>query len=457
MTYRLLIDEGVFANRALLLRDEEPDQFALENNTQPSLTSAIFMGRVTAHLNDMAAAFVDIGGGKSGLLRAQDWVGDYDKSKPFSQQLTEGSLIPVQVTKDPVQDKAYQLSGYLSLEHPLIHLRGFSKNVQFAKSFTSDGDKKKLKQELETYGTGFLLRSRAAKTPTNEILAAAENLYSQWQVIQKKIKTADKVILLIPHPGFTERMVARFGKHANEINITPSNLAANLKKASPSLGQKIHILAGQLSALENFTLDELLETRLPLPNSGNITIEPTEALIAIDVNAASTPKEDANKQAAQLLSRQLRLRNLSGMILIDFAGHQSREESKKLADLLANYCNADPVRVEVLGSSSLGLMQLTRERVAAPLHQLLKNQITVSGHQASLSTLLSFETALTQVLNNKSNRHISCRAGANLYAVLGHFREALCQRYDIELKLARDDNLSPDAYDLTNSPRDIED
>ncbi|MBO6825574.1 MAG: ribonuclease E/G [Sneathiella sp.] len=448
MKRQLLIDEGVFVNRALLLRDEQPQQFTLENTNSPSMVQAVFMGRVASHLNDISAAFIDLGGGKSALLKAQDWDGAFDKSKPFSSQLTEGSLLPVRVIKDPIEDKPFQVTNFLNLEHPLLHLRPYSSNIQFAKSFKDETKKDILQRELLAFPAGFLLRSNAVKAPAESVLQIAGQLYQKWEKLEVRIKSTTAPTCLMPPPSFTERIINQYGHQADEISITPASLIASVKNQAPEVADCIQANVATISVVDPNWTSDFLETRLPLAGGGHVSIEPTEALVSIDVNAAGMDRHAANRQAAKLIAQELRLRNLSGMILIDFAGQQTKEETRELSALLKNASKIDVSRIEIYGSSALGLMQMTRQRLSPPLKSVLSEINTEKGVKIAFKTLFSLEMALLHEVENKPTRRIKITAGNSLYLHLAAKQHDLSARYNLEITLINDDNLAADAYSL---------
>ncbi len=439
MTRRLLIEKGVFTSRAALLQDDILDQYLLENNARPSLVGEIRLGRVSTHLNGIDAAIVALGNGIDGFLRAQDWPGE-KSDKPFSGRLTEGTLLPVQITKDPIDDKPYQVTGYVILENEYVVLKPQTDKLQFPKSFKDPEQKQELEKTLHSLNTGVTLRSKAAELDTDMLLEHVRELKEEWQRLLEKSVTMTTAGVISPAPSFKDRMIEKWGPTAEEIVISPPALSPLF--ASEGLDQELR------------SLDE---THVELMGGGFFTIEPTEALVAIDVNSGGNeawgvkgaPQQHANELAAKEIARELRLRNLSGMILIDFAGQQSRKEAEILTKILKKETQSDDARVEVLGASQLGLLQMTRQRTSAPLHKILNG--SVAGKDTpSLRRLVELEDAILNEVSNTRSRLIKLGTGSRItrYLVDANIAASFYEQHQIQLNISEQSDLQKDQFQI---------
>ncbi len=439
MTRRLLIEKGVFTSRAALLQDDILDRYLLENNTRPSLVGEIRLGRVSSHLNGIDAAIVSLGDGIDGFLRAQDWPGE-KSDKPFSGRLTEGTLLPVQVTKDPIDNKPYQVTGYLILENEFVVLKPQTNKLQFPKSFNDPEQKQELEKALHPLNTGITLRSKAAELDTGTLLEHVRELKEEWQRLLEKSAAMTTTGVIHPAPSFKDRMIEKWGPTAEEIVTSPPALSPLF--VTEGLEQELH------------SLDE---TRVELTGGGFFTIEPTEALVAIDVNSGGSeawgvngaPQQHVNELAATEIARELRLRNLSGMILIDFAGQQSRKEAEVLTKILKKETQPDNARVEVLGASQLGLMQMTRQRTSAPLHKILDR--SVAGKDTPpLRRLVELENAILNEVSNSKSRLIKLATGSRVsrYLVDASIAVSFYEQHQIQLNISERSDLPKDQFHI---------
>ncbi|MBE7635259.1 hypothetical protein GUA87_00255 [Sneathiella sp. P13V-1] len=439
MSCRLLIEKGVFTSRAALLKDDILDRFLLENNARPSLVGEIRLGRVAAHLNGIDAAIISLGDGLDGFLRAQDWPGPKSDT-PFSQKLTEGSLLPVQVTKDPIDDKPYQVTGYVTLENEYVILKPKSDRIQFAKAFKDPAQKAAIETMLTSHTAGLTLRSKAATLTPEDLLPHIQKLEAEWQKIEDLSGAMQKAGVLRTSASFKDRVSKKWGARAEEIVIAPP--AASPLFASEGIDHEVK---------------DLTETRIDLTGGGFLTIEPTEALVAIDVNSAGSdtwaakgaPQQQVNEVAAVEISRQLRLRNLSGMILIDVAGIQSKTEAGSLVEILRRETKSDDAHVEILGPSQLGLMQLTRQRTSAPLHHILKSPVA-GPDTPSLQRLMDLEDSILDAVSHWKTRLVKLNTGARLgrYLKEANALTVIYECHQIQLDLTVVDSMTKDQFQI---------
>ena len=338
---------------------------------EPRQLGAIFLGRVARVEQGMDAAFVDIGGATPGFLGK-------------ARRLTEGAAIIVQARREagggkgPALSASPILSGrYLALDplRPGISIsRRLEQNREAIEAATA---------EILPDGMGVAARPPVRVADEEMLRAELSRLLAEWQRIGELAKSERPPATLLPAPALAERLLLdAAGNVVIDEPKTFSHLAALAGREMPDLVDSIALYRGNIPLFEAQGIEEQLEAALApgvsLPGGGGLVIETTEALVAIDVNMGGgggrLPSETAilkaNMVAAREGARQIRLRNLAGLIVIDFISMRNKGNRRKLVDALRRDVRGDPVRNDVLGMTPAGLIEITRQRAGRPLAEL---------------------------------------------------------------------------------------
>lgn len=420
MARDVLVNAGVGEVRVAVLDGGVLDQLWLErtigledgvkranahNGARRNLVGDIFLGRVQRVLQAMQAAFINIGLERAGFLAARearprtalfrdDPYTDEDRKLQIADYVREGSEILVQVVKDPIGDKGARLSANITIAGRLLILVANSPGVALSRRIEDDAERARLTAILERIladntgelvrGTGFIVRTAAIGMGDAELKDDAIRLSQVWRTIREKRVWASAPAPLHSDLGPIERAL-RDEVDGTVDRIVIDDLSAvriardYAHRAMPAMADKIEHYDERVPLFEHFGIEDEIEALsgplVALSSGGWITIEATEALTSIDVNSGSYIEgvglEDTslkvNLEAAEAIGRQLRLRGIGGLIVIDFIHLSEPTNIKRVIEALTTACAKGRVPSQILGMSEFGLVEMTRKRVRDPL------------------------------------------------------------------------------------------
>ncbi len=357
---------------------------------QRSLVNNVYMGKVRNVLPGMEAAFVDFGEGKNGVLYAGDI--NYDefeiegKKKRIEMALKPGDSVLVQVVKDAMGHKGARLTNQISLAgrylvlSPDADVRGISRRL-------SDDERRRLRDivaELRPKGMGVIVRTAAEGASREDIKADIDRLLEIWKDIDAKKDDVAAPKLLYKEPPLVLRVIREnFTKDFRRLLIddeaTYKSVLKYLEGTEADLKSKVKLYKDELALFERFHVEDQLRKALDrkvwLPSGGHIVIDRTEALTVIDVNTGrfvgrSNLEETVlqnNLEAAEEIARQLRLRDIGGIIVIDFIDMEVPKNQEQVLLRFREHLAKDKMRTQVFDVSNLGLVEMTRKNVSAGL------------------------------------------------------------------------------------------
>src|SRR5579862_448899 len=349
------------------------------------------MGKVQNVLPSMEAAFVDIGKGRNAVLYAGevnfDLSGLEGQPKRIESALKAGQSIIVQVTKDPVGHKGARLTSQVSLPgRYLVYVPGASMTGISRK--LPDTERNRLKAILKTVmpeNAGVIVRTAAEGAAEEELARDVTRLAAQWAAIEKKSKTASAPALLYGEPELTIRVIRDvfnedFGKLVVSGDEAWDVVDEYVKYVAPHLAERVTRWQGDRDAFAAYRIDEqlskALERKVWLPSGGSLVIDKTEAMTVIDVNTGKFTGQGGNLEetvtrnnleAAEEIVRQLRLRDVGGIVVIDFIDMVLESNRELVLRRLLECLARDRTKHQVAEVTSLGLVQMTRKRVGAGL------------------------------------------------------------------------------------------
>jgi ribonuclease E len=356
-----------------------------------TMVGNVYLGKVQNVLPSMEAAFVDIGRGRNAVLYAGEvnWDGSglEGKARSIEQALKSGESVLVQVTKDPVGHKGARLTSHVALSGrhlvyvPNGHASGISRKL-------SDVERRRLRDVLKNLvpdGAGVIVRTAAEGAAEDDLARDVKRLQAQWEEIQARAADGGAPVLLSSEPDLVIR-VARdlFNEDFRELVIQGSEaydeVEAYLTQVSPDLVQRVRRHTGTGDAFGEFRVDEqilkALDRKVYLPSGGHLVIDRTEAMTVIDVNtgkytgAGGNLEETVtrnNLEAAEEIVRQLRLRDVGGIIVIDFIDMVLESNRDLVLRRLTECLGRDRTKHQVTEITSLGLVQMTRKRIGQGL------------------------------------------------------------------------------------------
>jgi Rne/Rng family ribonuclease len=469
MSRQILIDAGLFDTRVAVLDNDRLNHFIYLSRHEGPRTGALYLGRVRAFADGMDAAFVDLGAAGSGLLQSADIPAPRGKSRnaPLREKLTEGEKLIVQIIKEPHRDKAFQLTGFAALEGRGLVLRPGGAGLRFAKSLPDEGEwRRRIRETLEDKagedGAGVMVRSQAHDMEPRLLQAEYARHMTNWRSIERKARQLDKPGPLWSGDDPALTACRQFCARDGHVLVNDTALYRHLT-ASLAPDTDIRLWQGTDLLFDHFGIEEeiadLRSVRLPLPSGGNITIEPTEALVAIDVNSGSAvrPKGadsmayEVNCDAARLVMRHLRLRNLSGMILVDFIQMPDKGAVRKLGRLLDDQAAEDPARIRIIGMTELGLMQITRQRQGPPVAAAMRRPAGTATSGISTDQAAGLVRDLLRFHRNHKTVRLMLKVAAPWDPFLAEWASAIENRLGFPLSWVIASGMPATGYEIVDT------
>jgi ribonuclease E len=356
-----------------------------------SMVGNIYLGRVQNVLPGMEAAFIDVGRGRNGVLYAGEVnysPEDIEGAAPRIEQLLKaGQAVMVQVTKDPMGGKGARLTANLSLAGRYLVLAP-NQDLQGISRRLPDEARTRLKALLKRVKPpehGVIVRTAAESASEEALEADLRRLLAIWDDIQTRSKKGKAPTVLYEEPELTVRVVRDlFTDEEYRGLVTDSQrvyglVTEYLREVAPDLAEKVTLHTGTLPAFEEHRIVEqihkALDRKVWLPSGGYLIIERTEAMTIVDVNTGKSVGKtnleetvvNTNLEAAREVARQLRLRDIGGIIVIDFIDMLLEKNKKQVEDTMRDALALDKTRSQVFEIGALGLMQVTRKRVSSGL------------------------------------------------------------------------------------------
>ncbi|MCL1468440.1 Rne/Rng family ribonuclease [Argonema galeatum] len=378
----------------------------------------IYLGIVENVLPGIDAAFVNIGDpDRNGFIHVSD-LGPLRLKRTagaITELLTPQQKVLVQVMKEPTGNKGPRLTGNITLPGRYLVLMPFGRGVNLSRRIKSENERNRLRALailLKPAGMGLLVRTEAENRPEEAIIEDLESLQKQWEAIQQEAISTRAPALLNRDDDFVQRVLRdMYSEDVNRIVVDSHTGVKRVKQQlmSWSVGKApqgvlIDHHRDRQPVMEYFRVNaaikEALKPRVDLPSGGYVIIEPTEALTVVDVNSGSftrsaTARETVlwtNCEAATEIARQLRLRNLAGVIIIDFIDMDSRRDQLQVLEHFNKALKADKARPQIAQLSELGLVELTRKRQGQNIYELFGRPCSTCGGLGHLVHLPS-ETA----------------------------------------------------------------
>lgn len=366
-----------------------------QNNRIKRLEGNIYVGKVRNILPGMQAAFVDIGETKNAFIHLKDILPKKDIVKDSENQNEEmvkdikqvirvGMPILVEVKKDSNDKKGARVSTHLSLVSRYLVLMPNTNIVTISQKIEEKEEIERLKKIVEKYlpnYMGIIIRTSCRGKQEEEILKDLQLLEKRWNYIQKEFELTDSYPKLIEkNDDILKKLIMDTMDHGIErITTNTKESYQEIKKDLEELGKNVNITLElkEEDLLQRYDLAEQLEKacnrKVWLNCGGFITIDKTEALTAIDVNSAKyTGKQDVgetilkvNKEASKEIAKQLRLRDIGGIIIIDYIDMKSEEDRKIIIEELEEYLKQDRSKTQILGFTKLNLLEMTRKHICS--------------------------------------------------------------------------------------------
>ena len=378
-------------------------ELLIERAASRGLVGNIYMGKVARVLPGMQSAFVEIGLTRAAFLHVAD-IRDH-KDQPIEKTLAEGQPILVQVVKDPIGSKGARLSTQVSIAGRLLVYLPKDPHIGISQKIEDENGRAALRERLRELlpadeRGGYILRTLAETASEEELRADLAYLRHLWQTIHERSAGAEAPKLLYQDLSLAQRVLRDMVNVGTTRVLVDSRenfqkLAAFSERYMPQVRARLEHYSGERPLFDLYNveteIERALSRRVELKSGGYLMIDQTEALTTIDVNTGgyvgSRNFDDTvfktNLEAAQTIARQLRLRNLGGIIIVDFIDMDSAEHRNAVLEELRRAMARDRTRVTLNGFTALGLVEMTRKRTRESLaHVLCEPCPTCTGRGA---------------------------------------------------------------------------
>ena len=395
MNEEILINFSPMETRVAVIENGMLQEVHVERNDSRGIVGNIYQGKVARVLPGMQAAFVDIGLEKAAFIHAGD-IEDSSKEQPISSLLREGQSILVQVTKDPISSKGARLTTQISIASRfLVYMPGAS-HVGVSQRIEDENERNRIRDAVidtidpdgPNANDGFILRTVAEGVLPHGLHEDIDFLRRLWQQLQELAQKRQAPSIIyedLPLALRTLRDIAH--PQVEKIRIdskeTFQKASEFVKQLVPELASVLEYYPGERPIFDLSNVEEEIQKALgrkvPLKSGGYLIIDQTEAMTTVDVNTGAYVGHRnleetifrTNLEAAKAIGRQLRLRNLGGIIILDFIDMEEAEHQRQVLRTLERALEKDHVKTKVTGVSDLGLIEMTRKRTRESLEQLL--------------------------------------------------------------------------------------
>lgn len=394
MQKEILINVEPQEIRVAVVTDGVLDEYYIERPQDKTIVGNIYKGRIEAVLPSIGAAFVEIGLAKNGFLYLSEIESAYESADTPRQNVPfeakKGQEVLVQVVKESFGTKGPRLSTHIGLAGRYLVIMPQDKQVGISRRIEDDGERRRLRQifaELKLpKDVGFIVRTAASGKSKQELQRDAQFLYKLWKRLEKTINAKKAPSLIYEEYDLTLRAIRdSFTDDVSKLIVDSKEeffrIQRFMKAFLSYLVKKVELYKGDNLFEEKDIerqINRIYESKVYLKSKGYLVIEPTEGLVVIDVNSGGFKKklsqEDTafkvNCEAAQEAARQLALRDLGGIIVIDFIDMERESHRREVLNILKKALSNDKAKYDILGISKFGVVEMTRERIHKTVQML---------------------------------------------------------------------------------------
>ncbi|MFH0953022.1 MAG: Rne/Rng family ribonuclease [Verrucomicrobiota bacterium] len=440
----IIINAESLETRVAVMEDGNLEEFYIARPTEQRLVGSVFKGRVQNLEDGLQAAFIDIGMKKnafvhywdmipedSARLEAEEGVSRRGRQKRFqpgemTRRFPVGSEIVVQVTKDAIGTKGPRVTANLSVPGrylvmmPGTSLKGVSRKIEDVK------ERQRLKKVLARLpvleGIGLIVRTAGAGARKVSFVRDVRGLLETWKDIEQGIKEKPAPCRLYEEPDLVERVVRdSLTEDIDRIVIDSREAFERIRTMASRISRRakgrVKVYDGEAPIFEHFEIERQLENcfrrKVWLKSGGYIVFDETEAMVAIDVNTgrhkgANTQEESilqVNLEAASEVARQLRLRNVGGLVVIDFIDMKQKRHQNAVYRALKDSIRGDKARTNILPISQLGLLEMTRQRMEESIRQSTYMDCPYCQGRGKVKSTLSMSVEIQRHIAEVMRRH----------------------------------------------------
>ncbi len=500
MKREILIAATPQETRVAILEDDALVELMVDRPDAERLVGDIYLGHVQAVLPGIQAAFVDIGTEKAAFLHVSDIAGGSDEEdddesdsgedrsrrfRPIQDLIQKGERVMVQASKEPIGTKGPRVTTQISLPGRFLVFMPGSRHIGVSRKIETREERSRLRalaREVVPDGVGGVIIRTVGEELTREIFEREfKTLHETWKKIQRRAKGARPPALIHREAKLTSGIIRDvFTEKVDALIIDNREVFNEVKQyldgVDPDLMSRVHVYTEATPLFDKYGIEdairEAFQRRVDLPSGGYIIIEPTEALVSIDVNTGRyTGKRDPEKtilrtnlDASREIARQLRLRDIGGIIVVDFIDMESRANQDRVLQELRSHLARDRARTRAFQVSELGLVEMTRQRVRPSLFQSLTEPCSHCGGTGRVfrpeTVVRRIERSVRRIAAQKGEKDITIRMHPQVALYIleeePDFLRRLEKALHLEVDLRDDPLMRQDEFRLLAGPSDAD-
>ena len=461
LTKKIIINAGIYENRAAVLENGKLEEFYVEQEGTAQLFGNIYKGVIESVVPGIGAAFVNIGTGKNAFLfiadiqehklgildeADDDFIVEQNKEKKsgdISKLIKVGQELMVQVEKEPMGTKGPRVTTNISLPGRYIVLTPFEDSVGISKRINDPEERNRIKDILKSVklppGAGCIVRTAARGMSQHSFKREVRYLVNLWMRVQFRTKKIKTPALLYEEYGLILRVIRdQFTENVEQVVVDSKEeykkIVRFLNYFMPDLKARLSFYNGKESVFEKYgiekEIEKLFEKKISLRSGGSIVIEQTEGMVAIDVNTekyrGKRDVEDTvfktNMEAAREIARQIRLRDIGGIIIIDFIDMRSREHRIRVQDILETLLRKDKAKTKILNISPIGVVEMTRQRMRKSFESSFYKKCPYCNGRGLIKSETTIAVQLLRKIESASHltraRHLDVWVNPQIYSYL---------------------------------------
>jgi ribonuclease G len=495
MKRQILINAAPHETRVAILEDNVLVELMLDRPDAQRMVGDIYLGRVEGVLPGIQAAFVNIGTDKAGFLHVSDLADEDPEASeeekgvkrypPIQTLIKKGDEILVQVTKEPISTKGPRVTAQVSLPGRNLVYMPKSEHIGVSRKIDSREERTRLRRLMRNIlkpgEGGVIVRTVGEDAKRRSLERELKGLAKTWKKVEAKVVEAQAPAMIhqeahlaagIIRDLFSEKVDALI-VDSREIYIEVRNY---LEAVDPDLMKRVSLDDGAVSLFDKLDIEEEIrrsfDSRVELPSGGYVVIEQTEGLVAIDVNTGRyTGKKDpektilrTNMDAAREIARQLRLRDIGGIIVVDFIDMEDKANRDKVMQELRTHLGRDRARTKAFPISDLGLVEMTRQRVRPSVYHTVTQPCPHcggSGRIVNPSTVVRrVERAVRRVAAAKEEKRLVIRLHPEVALHILEEEPNLLRRleseYRVDIEVRDDPLMQADEFRILAGPADVD-
>ncbi|MEC9488136.1 MAG: Rne/Rng family ribonuclease [Halanaerobium sp.] len=489
MAKKIIINQREGETRVALVIDDRLEEVSIEEEDTPRIVGNVYKGIVRDVLPGMQAAFVDVGLEKNVFLHVSDVLSSSERREKGGQQeinelLQPGMKIMLQIVKEPLGSKGARGTCSITLPGRYLVLLPDEDHIGISRRIESSDERSRLKkiaEEIKPDKMGLIVRTVAEGKSVNELEDDVNYLRRLWHKIKSKNGQVSGPDLLHQELNLAQRMVRdRLTRDVDVVVVDTkegyNELLEQVDLMAPNLKHKVSLYEKQRPIFDFYDvekeLNKAMQKKVWLKSGGYIIIDFTEALTVIDVNTGKyvgkTDLRDTvlrtNREAAQEIAHQLRLRDIGGIIIIDFIDMKDKEDREEVIRAFEEELKKDKTKYAIMGITQLGLLELTRKKVKEGLHETLQRVCPYCGGKGRVFSEATIARSAERKIKNLASLkdfqailvEVNPRVAARLIGPRGSNLEALERELGIDIYIRGDDEKHLEEVEVVETgPKDI--